>query len=203
MEVYVSEDTEVRNAMPQDVMDPDEVESVIADLQGFGISDTDQLITMKVGGRAVNLRLANLSVDDEIQALLANHEIRDKGHVWIHQMRCDLLSRAVTWINGVRVTEDLVLRDPVTGSDRPIRPILRDTFLRWGYQAVLILFKVYMLHCQRMEDGLLEQLPDGQIMTEVERRFMEQIAEELKATGVTALSSAMDDADDTTDESID
>lgn len=193
------EDTEVHSALTPDVMDPVEVERIIADLQGFGISDTEQLITMKVGNRTVNLRLANLSVDDEIQALLANHEIRDKGHVWIHQMRCDLLSRAVTWINGVRVTEDLVLHDSYAGKDRPVRPILRDTFLRWGYQAVLILFKVYMLHCQRMEDGLLEQLPDGQIMTEVERRFMEQVAEELKATGVSALASAMDETDETAD----
>lgn len=174
-----------------DVLDAAEVDRILADMQGFGITDSEQLITMTVKNRTVNLRLANLSTDDEIHALIANLEI--KGHVWVHQMRCDLLSRAVTWINGVTITKDLYATDPLSGETRPIRPILREMFLRWGGQPVLVLWKIYMVHCQRVEDNLTEQLPDSQIMTTVEARFLNQVAEELKAVGVAALTESVEE----------
>jgi hypothetical protein len=173
-----------------EVLDPEAIDQILADLRGFGIADTEQMISLTVKGRAISLRLANLCVDDEIQALIANLEL--KGHAWVHQMRCDLLSRATTWINGVRVTEDMVAKDPLTHQDRPIRPLLRDLYLRWGFQVVLVLFKIYMVHCQNLEDNLGEQLPDSTIMTEVERRFMQSVADELKAVNVAAISDTLD-----------
>ena len=175
---------------PLGVLDPDEVNSILDSLKGFGICDNDQLITMTVNGRTVNLRVSNLSPEDEIKSLLTNVEI--KGHAWVQQMRCDLLSRAITWINGVHVTDDTFAKDPYLLEDRPIRAILRDMFMRWGGQPVLIFWKIYMVHCQSIENNLMAQLPDAAIFTNAEARFMEQVADELKAVGVAAMSETAD-----------
>jgi len=181
-----------------DVLTPVEINSILSDITGFGITDTEEIITMTVKGREVRLRLSTVSPDDEVQALIANLEIR--GHAWVHQMRCDILSRSITWINGVACGPTTFATDPYLGEDRPVRAILRDILGKWGKEAVLILWKVYMVHCQRVEDSLIDQLPDSTIMTQVEARFMAQIADELKAMGVEALTDTADvaSADDAT-----
>lgn len=173
-----------------ETLDAQAIDQILADLEGFGIADTDQLISITVKGKKVDLRLTNLSVDDEIQALVANLEI--KGHVWVHQMRCDLLSRAVCYINGAVVSNDTTAIDPKSKEERPIRPLLRDLFLRWGNQVILVLWKIYMVHCQTVEDNLVDQLPDSVVMTKVEERFMQQVADELKAVGVAAVTETLE-----------
>lgn len=176
----------------QEVLDAPAIDQILADLAGFGIADTEQMITITVKNRKVDLRLTNLSVDDEIQALLANLEV--KGHVWVHQMRCDLLSKAISFINGAAITESTTALDPKTKDERPIRPLLRDLLLGWGNQVVLVLWKIYMVHCQTVEDNLTDQLPDSVVMTKVEERFMQQVADELKAVGISAITDTMDAA---------
>jgi hypothetical protein len=178
--------------VPEETLDPLGLDQILADLSGFGITDTEQMVTITVKGKQVNLRLSNLCVDDEITALVANLEI--KGQVWVHQMRCDLLSRAVSWINGAKITDDLIATDPLTKEERPIRPILRNLLQHWGGEVVLVLWKIYMVHCQKVEDNLVEQLPDSVIMTKVEERFMQQIADELKAVGISAVTETLEAA---------
>jgi len=179
----------------EEPLDPASIDAILEGIRGFGIADTEQMVTMTVKGRTVNLRLSNLSPEDEIHSLIANSEL--KGHPWVQRMRCDLLAKAVTWINGVPVTDDLFATDPYTKEDRTVRAILRDMFARWGAQAVLVLWRIYMVHCQRLENNLIEQLPDAAIMTEVERRWMDLVADELKVVGVAALTGAMGEAPDT------
>ena len=179
----------------EEPLDPAFIDAILEGIRGFGIADTEQMVTMTVKGRTVNLRLSNLSPEDEIHSLIANSEL--KGHPWVQRMRCDLLAKAVTWINGVPVTDDLFATDPYTKEDRTVRAILRDMFARWGAQAVLVLWRIYMVHCQRLENNLIEQLPDAAIMTEVERRWMDLVADELKVVGVAALTGAMGEAPDT------
>ena len=36
-----------------------------------------------------------------------------------------------------------------------------------------------MVHCQKIEDRLYESLPDSQVMTEVEKRFISQAMQEI------------------------
>lgn len=173
-----------------EALSQEQVAQVLVDLRGFGITDTEEAITITLQGRTVSLRLSTISPEDEIQTLIANLEI--KGHAWVHQMRCDLLARAITWINGVKVEEGTYSTDPYTKEERPVRAIMRDVFRRWGKEVVLTLWKVYMVHCQRVEDNLIEQLPDSTIMTQAEARFMAQVADELKALGVEALTDTAD-----------
>ena len=98
------------------------------------------------------------------------------------------------------ITEDTTAIDPKTKEERPIRPLLRDLFKRWGNQVILVLWKIYMVHCQTVEDNLVEQLPDSVVMTKVEERFMQQVADELKAVGVAAMTDTLEVA--STDETL-
>ena len=69
-----------------------------------------------------------------------------------------------------------------------------DSLLRWGQEAVLVLWKIYMVHCQRIEDSLLEQLPDAQILTETERRFLSRMESELAELGANAIQETAEAA---------
>ena len=154
-----------------------DMEALLKDLQSFGIADNEELITMAVQGKTVRLQIANVSNDDEIFAMLRSEEL--KGYMWVQRMRCEILAKAIVKINDVDIRKVDYAKDPYSGEDRPIRLILVDMLGHWGKEVVLVLWKIYMNHCQKLEDDLLEQLPDAAIMTETERRFMDRVSEEL------------------------
>lgn len=168
-----------------DPMSQEALDALLLDIKGFGIKDNEEIITMTVGGRRLQLRITNLSNEDEIFSMLRSEGL--KGYPWIHRTRCELLARAITWINGVTIDEGLYANDPYGEGQRPVRLILVDTLLRWGQEAVLVLWKIYMVHCQRIEDSLMEQLPDAQILTETERRFLRRMEDELAELGAAAI----------------
>lgn len=170
---------------PQEEMSQEALDSLLNDLKGFGITDNEQIVTLTVDNRRLQIRLSNLSNDDEIFGMLRAEGL--KGYPWIHRLRCELLAKAITWMNGVKIHDGLYAKDPYGDGDRPVRLILVDLLLRWGQEAVLVLWKIYMVHCQQLEDNLHEQLPDSAVMTEVERRYMARIEEELIAHGALAI----------------
>ena len=151
--------------------------ALLEDLKTFGITDNEEIITLDVRGKVVRLQIANVSNDDEIFGMQRAEGL--KGHAWVQRMRCEILARAIVKINNVDIRKVDYAKDPYSGEDRPVRLILVDMFGHWGQEAVLILWKVYMNHCQKLENELLDQLPDAVIMTEVERRFLDRVSEEL------------------------
>lgn len=170
-----------------------EFDQLLNDLRGFGIASNEDVITIKVRGRELRLQVANISPDDEIFAMERTTGL--KGYSWVQRMRCEILAKAITAINGVRVDDVPYALDPVTKSDRPTRLILVDLIAGWGQEAVLVLWKIYMVHCQNLENELMEQLPDATVMTEVEKRFMERITDELAALGAQAITETAVAAD--------
>lgn len=167
-------------------LSPGEVADILADLKSFGITDAEEIITLNIKGKKVQLRVSNVSNDDEIFAQLRTDGL--KGYSWVQRMRCEILAKAITWINGVNLAEVDYAIDPYSGDERPIRLILVDMLIKWGQEVVLVLWKLYMVHCQKIEDSLTEQLPDSLVMTEAEKRFMERIGEELAQVGATAIT---------------
>ena len=156
-----------------------DMDALLADLKSFGITDTEEIITMNVRDKQVRLQVANISNYDEIYGMLRAEDL--KGYAWIQRMRCEILAKAIVRINEVDLRKIDFAKDPYTGEDKPVRTILVDMFGHWGQEVVLVLWKVYMNHCQKLEDDLLEQLPDAQIMTHVEQRFLDRVGEELAA----------------------
>ena len=167
--------------------DPLTINEILADLRGFGIEDTEELISLNIGGKTVSLRLSNIPSEWEVRSLIASEGM--KGHAWVIQIKCEILSKAISWINGVSLRDDasMFVLNPITGEEGNIRPVLRDMLRGWGQEAVNVLWKVLMVHCQGLEDRLFKSLPDASIMTEVEKRYMDNAIEELIAINRDAL----------------
>lgn len=180
--------------LQESVLSTEAFNAVLEDIKSFGITDTEEIITMTVKGQRVQLRFSNVSDYDDIESQMRSQQL--KGFAWVQHMRAEILARATTWINGVDLRTIQYAKDPYTGDDRPLVLILADMYRRWGQQATLVLWKCYMVHCQRLEDNLIEQLPDSAIATEVESRFLQRVAEDLQTIGSAAVAETISAAAD-------
>jgi len=171
---------------------PQSLDDVIAGLKGFGIEDLDEIITIKLkNGRQVQLRISNIPSTDEMNALLAVEN--NKGYLWVKAVKIEILSRAISWINGKNLRtltlEQRLVVDPtaVDESGKPkksiadVQVVLRNLLLGWGEELIEVLWKILMTHSQRIEDQLKASLPEAALMTEVEARLIEQAREQIDA----------------------
>jgi hypothetical protein len=156
------------------------LEEIISDLKGFGIEETSELISFGASGKQIQLRLANIPTEEEIETLLAVEEY--KGHAWVSRVKAEILSRAISWVNGIDLKgrKDEFVVDPTTNQEMALRVVIRNLIMGWGQEVVNILWKILMVHCQKIEDRLFESLPDSQVMTEVEKRFIGQALQEIQ-----------------------
>lgn len=157
------------------------LEDIISDLKGFGIEETAELISFGAGGKQIQLRLANIPTEEEIETLLAVEDY--KGHAWVSRIKAEILSHSISWVNGLdlRGRKDEFILDPTNGQESTLRVVIRNLIMGWGQEIVNVLWKILMVHCQKIEDRLFESLPDSQVMTEVEKRFIGQALQEIQA----------------------
>jgi hypothetical protein len=168
------------------LMSSAELDGILDELKSFGIADTEDIITMEIRGKKVQLRLATISDDDDMFAQSRSADY--KGYMWVQRMRAEILARAITWMNGVQLSLIPYSTDPYTGEQRDTKLILADVLMKWGQQATLALWKCYMVHCQKIENNLIDQLPDSALQTEAEQRFLNRIQEELVAASALAIA---------------
>ncbi len=173
--------------MAEETASPLTLDDIIADLSGFGIEDSEEILTVKAGGKQVGFRISNMCPQEEVQALIAAEEL--KGHAWIQRIKCEILSRAISYIQlgkapGINIRtlppSDRWIKHPVTAEKVDIQVALRDSLLGWGQELVGVLWKVLMTHSQGIEDRIFEQFPDSAILTNVEKRFMQQAMDEIE-----------------------
>ena len=161
---------------------PKSLDEIVARLLGFGIEENEEILTLKSAGKTVRLRVSNIPTQDEMTALIAAEEL--KGYAWIQQVKCEILSRAITWIDGVSIRtlppEKRLVVDPADKVQKDIQVVLRNVILGWGQELKNVLWKILMTHQQRIEDRLVESFPDSALMTDVEKRFMEQALKEVE-----------------------
>lgn len=171
-------------AVEQTVTDhtPLDVSEIIQDLQGFGIEENEEIFTLSSGKRVVRFKFSNISSEDDLEANLQNEET--KGYDYFQRVKINILSRAISWINGVDLTAlkgaDQIVKDPKTGALVNFRVALRNTIAGWGVEAVQVLWKALMVHMQGIEDRLFGCLPDSAVLTEVEMRYKERTERELE-----------------------
>jgi hypothetical protein len=163
---------------------PKSLEEIIGSLRGFGIEDFEEILTVEAGGKKVRLRISNIPTQDEMMALLATEEF--KGYAWVQRIKCEILSRSISWIDGVSIRNleptQRFITDPIDKIQKDVQVVLRNVIIGWGQEMVGVLWKVLMVHSQRIEDRLQNAFPDSAIMTEVEKRFMEQALREIEET---------------------
>lgn len=182
---------------------PQSLDEVIAGLKGFGIEDLDQILTIKLkSGRQVDLRISNIPTNDEMAALLAVEG--NKGYMWVKAVKIEILSRAISWINGKSLrnltpSQRLVV-DPTDTTDEDGKPrkvikdiqvVLRNLIKGWGEELIEVLWKILMTHSQRIEDQLKASLPDSAYMTEVEARLFEQARAQIEAQTEQVISESV------------
>jgi hypothetical protein len=171
---------------------PLSLDDIVADLKGFGIEDLEEIITIKMkSGKKVDLRVSNIPTTDEMNSLLAVEG--QKGYIWVKAVKIEILSRAISWVNGrslrALTLEQRLVIDPTAVDDdgkpiktmRDIQVVLRNLLKGWGEEIVEVLWKILMTHSQSIEDRLRLSLPESALMTEVESRLMEQARQQIDA----------------------
>jgi hypothetical protein len=164
---------------------PKSFDDVVAGLKGFGITEFEEIITLKCGGKSIRLRVSNIPTSDEMVSLVASEEF--KGYLWIKRVKVEILSRAITWLNGYSLKDmtpaQRLVNDPTNPSVKvDIQVALRNCILGWGMEVLEIMWKVLMTHSQRIEEELAKQFPDNAVMTETEKRLFERARKEIEDT---------------------
>jgi hypothetical protein len=172
---------------------PKSLDEIIGGLKGFGIEEFEEILTIKTKGRDVRIKISNLPTTDEMSATLAADEF--KGYSWVKRVKVELLSRAISWIDGMDIRnlpiEKRFVIDPTDGKTRDVQVCLRNLIMGWGQELVEVLWKVLMTHSQRMEDRMKEQFPDSATMTEVEQRLFEQARKQIEETNRVIVEDAV------------
>ena len=169
---------------PQETIPPEEstpvefdLAGVLMDLHGLGVVELQKPIELETqNGKKVVFTLSNIPTDKEIESLLASEEF--KGHHWMQRIKSEILSRAITTLNGVHLDQlvNPYVKDP-DGKQVHVRTALRDLIMSWGPETLGVVWKILMTHCQNLEDHLMASFPDAMIMTEYEKSFYERASE--------------------------
>lgn len=175
--------------------EPKSIEDVLAGLTGFGLEENEEPLTVVASGKTVQLRLSNIPTEEEMFALTSVEEL--KGYMWVLRIKCEILSRAISWINGVNVraltpAQRMVI-DPTDGVQKDIQVTLRNIILGWGQELVGVLWKVLMVHCDRIEKRLQDNFPDSALMTDTEKRFMDQAIKEIEEAAQATIQNTVEE----------
>jgi hypothetical protein len=175
---------------------PNSVDDIISKLRGFGIEDNEEILTIKASGKELKLRISNIPTEDEMLALLAVEN--DKGYLWVQKVKLEILSRAISQIDGINIRalnpKQRLVKDPTSTIlvHRDIQVVLRNIIGGWGQEVVNILWKVLMVHSQKIEDRLIQSFPESSIMTEVEKRFFDKAMKEIEEINRAVISEGVD-----------
>lgn len=162
------------------------LDDIVAGLVGFGVEENEEILTIRTKKRDVRIRISNYTTEEELTALLATEGT--KGYEWMRRIKAEILSRAISWVDGVSIRNltpvQRMVPDPTDPerTKRDIQVVLYNLMMGWGNETLNVLWKVLMVHSQRIEDRLQEAFPDSAILTDVEKRFMEQALREVEDT---------------------
>jgi len=180
--------------------EPSSLEDVILGLKGFGIEENEEILTFIASGRTIRMRISNIPTEQEIHAQIATEDV--KGYAWVQRIRCEILSRAITWIDGINIREltdaQRIVPDPTSKekAKRDIQVVLRNILMGWGQEIVQTLWKILMVHSDKIEKRLKQSFPESTILTEVERRFfdvaLKEIDDQAKAVVTDTLAETLE-----------
>ena len=157
------------------------LDQLLADLKGLGIYESGTPVPIPTtSGSQIILNFKNISTEEEITSLLSAEEF--KGHQWMQRIKCEILSKAVSQINGHPININTIVPNPSNPEELlDVHRVLRAQMLSWGPELLQVVWKIYMVHCQNVENKLLDQFPESAVMTEYEQQFykrtMEMMAE--------------------------
>jgi hypothetical protein len=184
---------------------PQSIEDIIAGLRGFGLEELEEILTIQSKNQMVRLKIANIPTSDEMLAIQAADNL--KGYLWVKRVKVEILSRSITWINGLNIRalpdDKRFVVDPTDPqkSARDVQVVLRNLILGWGQEVTELLWKVVMTHAQNIEDRLREQFPANAVMTEVEQRLFERAQKQIDEANQAIVDEAVSELYDTVENS--
>jgi hypothetical protein len=165
-------------------------------LKGFGLEENEEILTFVASGKTVKVRIANIPTEQEMEALIAVEGY--KGYTWIQRVRCEILSRSITWINGMNIRDlkdaERVVIDPTDGKRKDIQVALRNILMGWGQELLGVLWKILMVHSDKIEKRLKSSFPEADLTTDIERRFFEAALKEVEDTTKEVLTDTVAEA---------
>ena len=168
---------------PTEAAAPKSLDEVVLGLKGFGIEEFEEILTLRSGARTLRLKISNIPTSEEMLAVQAGDEL--KGYLWIKRVKVEIISRSITWVDGIDILnmakEARFVPDP-TDPNRAVRDIqvvLRNILMGWGQEIVETLWKVVMNHSQNIEDRLTKEFPESARYTDVEARLVQRARQEL------------------------
>ncbi len=172
---------------------PKSLNDVIMGLKGFGLEENEEILTFVASGKTIQLRISNIPTEQEMEALLAVEGY--KGYTWIQRIRCEILSRAITWIEGTNIRDmapvQRIVTDPTTGKKADIQQVLRNILMGWGQELLGVLWKLLMVHSDKIEKRLRMSFPESDLTTDIERRFFEAALKEVEDTTRSVLTDTV------------
>lgn len=174
---------------------PKSLDDVVAGLKGFGIEEFEEILTLKSKKGDLRLKIANVPTSEEMLAVQASDEL--KGYLWIKRVKVELISRAITWLDGLDIRnlppEKRFVPDPTDPNHavKDIQVVLRNLMMGWGQELVETLWKVLMTHSQNIEDRLKNEFPQNAITTEAEARLIERARKQMDSTFQTIRDEAV------------
>jgi len=179
---------------------------VLADIRSFGIEEFEEILTLTVGGRKLKIKLSNVPTEGDLTSMIAVEGLKD--YVFFQEVKIELLSRSITWINGISILHltpaQRLVMDPIDGLKKDIQVVLRGLIKTWGLEVMQVLWKVLMVHSQTIENRLMENFPQAAVITEVERRYTARIEKEILEGTRKAIQAQVEEilAMDVTDDAL-
>lgn len=175
---------------------PMTLDDVILGLKGFGLEENEEILTFVASGRTVKVRISNIPTEQEMEALIATEGF--KGYTWIQRVRCEILSRAITWMQGTSIRDltpaQRIVTDPTTGKKCDIQVAMRNILMGWGQELLGVLWKILMVHSDKIEKRLKSSFPEADMTTDIERRFFEAALKEVEDTTKEVLTDVVGEA---------
>jgi hypothetical protein len=175
---------------------PMTLDDVIMGLKGFGLEENEEILTFVASGRTIKVRISNIPTEEEMEALIATEGY--KGYTWIQRIRCEILSRAITWIEGISIRDltpaQRIVVDPTDGKKKDIQVAMRNLLMGWGQELLGVLWKILMVHSDKIEKRLKSSFPDADLTTDIERRFFEAALKEVEDTTKEVLTDTVAEA---------
>jgi hypothetical protein len=195
-EVITNTETETPTEPVKISKQPESLDDVILGLRGFGLEENEEILTFVASGKIVKLRISNIPTEEEMEALIAVEGY--KGYTWIQRVRCEILSRAITYINGTSIRDltpvQRVVTDPTDNKKKDIQEALRNILMGWGQELLGVLWKILMVHSDKIEKRLKQGFPASDLVTDIERRFFEAALKEVEDTTKSVLTDTVAEA---------
>ena len=112
---------------------PLSIDEVLVDLRGFGIEEFEEIRTITVAGKTLQLKIANVPTEADLTAVIAVDGY--KNYQFFQEVKIELLSRSINEVDISKMTPiQRRVTDPIDGFPKDIQVVLLGLIKSWGLE---------------------------------------------------------------------